>query len=81
MPNAIGFGLCQLVARFFPDCQWAAAMVYAAEEFPAARLRDWADPGLRQPGSNYLRRSGAALPEVGVGLADGVRGRHRAACP
>ena len=37
MPNAIGFGLCQLVARFFLIAEWAVAMVYAAEEFPAAR--------------------------------------------
>lgn len=37
MPNAIGFGLCQLVARFFLITEWAVAMVYAAEEFPAAR--------------------------------------------
>ncbi len=37
MPNAIGFGLCQLVARFFLIAEWAVATVYAAEEFPAAR--------------------------------------------
>lgn len=37
MPNAIGFGICQLFARFFLIAEWAVATVYAAEEFPAAR--------------------------------------------
>ena len=37
MPNAIGFALCQLLARFFLIAEWAVAMIYAAEEFPAAR--------------------------------------------
>jgi len=37
MPNAIGFGICQLLARFFLIAEWAVAMIYAAEEFPAAR--------------------------------------------
>lgn len=37
MPNALGFGLCQLLARFFLIAEWAVAMIYAAEEFPAAR--------------------------------------------
>lgn len=37
MPNAIGFALCQLLARAFLIGEWAVAMVYAAEEFPAAR--------------------------------------------
>jgi putative MFS transporter len=34
-PNAWVFGLCQVVARAFLVGEWAVAMVYAAEEFPA----------------------------------------------
>lgn len=37
MPNAIGFALCQLAARTFLVGEWAVAMVYAAEEYPADR--------------------------------------------
>src|SRR5205823_6137367 len=33
----IGFGVCQLLARIFLIGEWAVAMVYAAEDFPAER--------------------------------------------
>jgi len=36
-PGVVVFGLCQLVARMFLIAEWAISMVYAAEEFPAAR--------------------------------------------
>lgn len=36
-PNAWAFGLAQLAARVFLIGEWAVAMVYAAEEYPAAR--------------------------------------------
>jgi MFS transporter, putative metabolite:H+ symporter len=36
-PDAVSFGLFQLLARIFLIGEWAVAMVYAAEEFPAAR--------------------------------------------
>lgn len=36
-PNAIVFGVLQCVARIFLIGEWTIAMVYAAEEFPAAR--------------------------------------------
>lgn len=36
-PEAVSFSLLQLVARVFLIGEWAIAMVYAAEEFPAAR--------------------------------------------
>jgi putative MFS transporter len=36
-PDPISFTLAQLVARFFLAAEWSLAMVYAAEEFPAAR--------------------------------------------
>lgn len=37
MKGVLGFALCQLLARIFLIAEWAVAMVYAAEEFPAAR--------------------------------------------
>jgi MFS transporter, putative metabolite:H+ symporter len=36
-PNAIVFGLLQMVARIFLIGEWATSMVVAAEEFPAGR--------------------------------------------
>jgi len=36
-PNAIFFGVCQLLARVFLGAEWAIGIVYAAEEFPASR--------------------------------------------
>ncbi len=36
-PNAVSFALLQLVARVFLIGEWATSLVYAAEEFPAAR--------------------------------------------
>lgn len=36
-PNAIAFGLLQMVARIFLIGEWATSMVIAAEEFPAER--------------------------------------------
>ena len=36
-PNAWTFSICQLMARIFLIGEWAISMVYAAEEFPAAR--------------------------------------------
>lgn len=36
-PNALVFGLFQMVARVFLIGEWATSMVVAAEEFPAAR--------------------------------------------
>jgi putative MFS transporter len=36
-PGVYLFALCQFVARMFLLAEWAVAMVYAAEEFPAAR--------------------------------------------
>lgn len=36
-PNAIFFGVLQLVARIFLLAEWAISMIYAAEEFPADR--------------------------------------------
>lgn len=36
-PNVIVFGICQFFARIFLIGEWAVSMVYAAEEFPAAR--------------------------------------------
>ena len=35
--GVISFALCQLLARMFLIAEWAVAMVYAAEEFPAQR--------------------------------------------
>jgi putative MFS transporter len=35
--SAAGFALCQLAARFFLVSEWAVTMVYASEEYPAAR--------------------------------------------
>lgn len=35
--GVLGFALCQLLSRAFLIGEWAVAMVYAAEEFPAAR--------------------------------------------
>lgn len=35
--GAISFGLAQMLARVFLIAEWAVAMVYAAEEFPASR--------------------------------------------
>src|SRR5262249_33622076 len=35
--SAVEFALCQLLARMFLLAEWAVTMVYAAEEFPAAR--------------------------------------------
>jgi putative MFS transporter len=37
VPSAIGFALCQLLARVFLIGEWAVSMVYASEEFPAER--------------------------------------------
>lgn len=34
-PNVVWFGACQLAARVFLIGEWAIAMIYAAEEFPA----------------------------------------------
>lgn len=36
-PDAVTFGICQLIARVFLIGEWAVSMVYAAEEFPADR--------------------------------------------
>ena len=36
-PNAIAFGLLQMVARIFLIGEWATSMVVAAEEYPAER--------------------------------------------
>lgn len=36
-PNALVFGVLQCIARVFLIGEWTVAMVYAAEEFPAAR--------------------------------------------
>lgn len=36
-PNAVVFGVLQCIARIFLIGEWTIAMVYAAEEFPAAR--------------------------------------------
>lgn len=36
-PNVWLFGLCQLTARVFLIGEWAVAMIFAAEEFPADR--------------------------------------------
>lgn len=36
-PNAVLFTVAQLIARVFLIGEWAISMVYAAEEFPAAR--------------------------------------------
>ncbi|MBI5515417.1 MAG: MFS transporter [Deltaproteobacteria bacterium] len=36
-PGVYLFALCQFVARVFLLAEWAVAMIYAAEEFPAAR--------------------------------------------
>jgi putative MFS transporter len=36
-PDAVIFALCQLTARVFLIGEWAVAMVYAAEEYPADR--------------------------------------------
>jgi putative MFS transporter len=36
-PDVYTFGLCQFCARIFLIAEWATAMVYAAEEYPADR--------------------------------------------
>ncbi|HNO67269.1 MAG TPA: MFS transporter [Pseudomonadota bacterium] len=36
-PGAKSFAICQLLARLFLIAEWAVAIVYAAEEFPAVR--------------------------------------------
>jgi len=36
-PDAVSFGAAQLLARMFLLAEWAVAMIYAAEAFPAAR--------------------------------------------
>lgn len=36
-PNVVLFGAFQFIARIFLIAEWATSMVYAAEEFPAAR--------------------------------------------
>jgi len=36
-PGVVSFALAQLLARMFLIAEWAVAIVYAAEEFPAAR--------------------------------------------